>query len=194
MPELLINVAAVSIRSEIREMLQRYVGGILKGIGVVRSLTPEEALESKSDLYLVYTIGPVFKKLSEKIELERIIEVQLFPMTTGIKRIFALPPGSRIGVIAGHSWDAADFLGQLVGIGFRNYLFTTGTPENVSSMVVDYFVIPEEIAPYIKDKEVARNMIVVPRTLDSQSVASIIKEALRIQKDKEARYKPLSER
>ncbi len=181
----LIKVAAISFRPEIKSMLHRYVGGILKEIATVTALTPEEALVSQSDLYVVYTQGTVYTQLSKKINIELLIPVELFPLPVGMKRVLSLPEGSRLGILAGHLWDAADFLRQLIEMGARNYYFSTGTPEITTTMDDDYFVVPEEIAPYIKDPQAAKKMVIVPRTLDPQSVASIIKVALKIQKLRE---------
>ena len=121
----MIKVAAVSFRPEIRNMLQRYVGGVLKDIGTVKAMTTEEAIESNSDLYVVYTMGPVYKQLCKYVDPERVVQAKLFPMPASIKKVMMLPEGSRIGIVAGHRWDAADFLGQLIATGVRNYLFST---------------------------------------------------------------------
>lgn len=180
----IINVAAVSFRPEISDMLQRYVGGILKGIAVVKATTPQEALNTKYDLYIVYTMGIVYRELSQKIEVGRIITAELFPMPQGIKRVLLIPEGSRLGILGGHIWDAADLLGQLINVGVRTFGFCTGTPETAASMDVDWYVLPEELAPYIKEPQVKNKLVIIPRMLDSQSVARIISTALRIQKEK----------
>lgn len=180
----IINVAAVSFRPEISEMLQRYVGGILKDIAVVKALTPEEALGTKYDLYIVYTMGIVYRQLSKVIDMEKILIAELFPMPQGIRRVLLLPEGSRLGILGGHVWDAADLLGQIINVGVRNYLFSTGTPETAAAMDVDWYVLPEEIVPYIKEAHVRKKLVIIPRMLDSQSVARIISTALRIQKEK----------
>ena len=177
----LIKVAAVSFRLEIREMLQRYVGGILKGIAQVSAVTTEEALEGKYDLYVVYTMGTVFKQLTQKVDPEKIIPVDLFPIPTGMKKVLAIPEGSNVGVVAGHLWDAADFLAQLVQVGVRNYQFSTATPNTILTMDVDWYIVPEEIAPYVKlDNNKSKKIVVVPRTLEPRTVSRIITEALKI--------------
>lgn len=180
----IISVAIVSIRPEICEMLHRYVGGILKDIAVVKICTIEEALKNKCDLYVVYTKGVVFRQLNKVIETERIIPAELFPMPQGIKRVLLLAEGSHLGIIAGHIWDAADLLGQLINVGVRNYRFTTGTPELAKEMAVDWYIVPEEIAPYIKDKEIKQKMVVIPRALESRSVSNIISTAIKMQAKK----------
>jgi len=162
----LIKVAAVSFRLEIREMLQRYVGGILKGIAQVSAVTTEEALEGKYDLYVVYTMGTVFKQLTQKVDPEKIIPVDLFPIPTGMKKVLAIPEGSNVGVVAGHLWDAADFLAQLVQVGVRNYQFSTATPNTILTMDVD--------------NNKSKKIVVVPRTLEPRTVSRIITEALKI--------------
>jgi len=177
----LITVAIVSIRPEICEMLHRYVGGILKGIAVVKICTVEEALKGDYDLYVVYTKGIVFHQLNKKIETKLIIPVELFPMPQGIKKVLMLAEGSHLGVIAGHIWDASDFLSQLLNVGVRNYRFTTGTPELAKEMAVDWYVLPEEIAPYIKEKAIRDKMVVIPRSLESKSVSNIISTAIKVQ-------------
>ncbi|MEL7622732.1 MAG: hypothetical protein AAGU12_04000 [Clostridiales bacterium] len=174
-----LSVAAVSLRPEICTMLQRYVGGILKDLAVVEACDTKQALAKHYDLYIVYTMGIVFRQLNKTIETERIIPAQLFPMPQGIKRVLMLPEGSHLGVIAGHVWDAADLLGQLVNVGVRNYRFSTGTQEMMGTMDVDWFVLPEEIAPYIKDEGFKKKMVVIPRALDSRSVADIISKAIK---------------
>lgn len=176
----IVKVAAVSFRPEIRNMLHRYVGGILKDIAVVKPLSPEEAMESQCDLYIVYTQGTVFTQLSKKIEVERLIAVNLYPLPVGMKKVLMIPQGSRVGVLAGHVWCAADFLGQLIDTGFRNYYFSTGTPEIGNTMNVDYFVVPEEIAPYIDDPDIKKKLVIVPRGLDARSVSKIIGATLKI--------------
>lgn len=175
----MIHVAVVSFRPEIVEMLHRYVGGILKGLAVVEGCTTEQALKKKFDLYVVYTTGIVFRQLNKTIETERIIPVDLFPMPQGIKRVLMLPEFSRLGVIAGHIWDASDLLAQLLMTGVRNYSLCTGTVDNAAKMAVDYYVLPEEIAPYVKEKKIRDNMVVIPRVLDSKSVSKIISTAIK---------------
>ncbi|MEA4893341.1 MAG: hypothetical protein VB085_12425 [Peptococcaceae bacterium] len=176
----MIRVAVVSFRPEIVEMLHRYVGGILKDIAIVEGCTAEQALRKHYDLYVVYTVGVVFRQLNKTIETERIIPVELFPMPQGIKRVLFLPEGSRLGIIAGHLWDASDFLGQLLSTGVRNYSFCTGTVEEAKALAANYYILPEEIAPYVKEAEVREKMVVVPRGLDSKSVARIISTAIKV--------------
>lgn len=180
----LIRVGIVSLRLEISNMLQRYVGGILKGIAVVDIVRDiDHALRDEYDLYVVYTVGIVFKKLNTKIETERIVPVELFPMPMGIKRVMQIPEGSRLGVIAGHYWDATDLLGQLLHAGVRNYRFTTDSTSHAEEMDVDYYVVPEECIKDIQDKpQIMRNALVIPRSLAAQSISEIIKRVISVQR------------
>jgi hypothetical protein len=165
-------------------MLHRYVGGILKDLAIVKSCTVEEALCKRYDLYVVYTMGIVFRQLNNKIGTEQIIPVDLFPMPQGIKKVLELPEGSHLGVIGGHIWDAADLLSQLLYVGVRNYRFSTGTPDIIESLSTDWYIVPEEIAPYIKDRNVRKRIVVMPRMLESKSVSRIISTAIKFRNEK----------
>jgi hypothetical protein len=162
-------------------MLHRYVGGILKDLAAVEVCTVSQALNREFDLYVVYTVGIVFRELNKTVATDRIISVSLFPLPQGIKRVLRLPEGSHLGIIAGHIWDAADLLGQLISVGVRDFRFSTGTLETAVEMKADCYIVPEEIAPYIKDENIKKLMTVVPRSLDSKSVADIIKRAIKAQ-------------
>lgn len=179
----MIRIAAISFRPEIADMLQRFVGGILKDMAIVEQCySVPDALKGNYDLYVVYTIGIVYKELNQQVSFERIIPVSLFPMASAIKRVMEIPEGSHLGVIGGHYWDATDLLGQLLETGIRRYRFTTGTIEDMNTMSVDYYLVPEELRRYVKCPKAKESSVIIHRGLDVKCISNILATVLNYKK------------
>jgi len=181
----MIRVGVFSIRKEIADMLQRYVGGVLKDIAIVKKIDSiDEALEDTYDLYVVYTVGVVYKKLLSKIDGDRVIPVDLFPMPAGMKRVLCIEEGKILGILAGHIWDSADLLDQLIQAGIRNYRFITGTTKDADKVQADYYLVPEECMADIYSETVKSKMVVIPRSLSPKSVSELVIRTIKYNQDK----------
>ena len=112
----------------------------------------------------------------------RIVAADFFPMPMGIKRVMSIPEGKTLGVIAGHYWDAADLLRQLMETGVRNYRFITGTTSEAASIQADCYLIPEECLGDITEQSVKSRLVVIPRSMAARSVSELIRKVFAIQR------------
>ena len=165
------------------ELLQRRVGGILKGLAKVQACTIDR-INEHTDAQLLVTYANshrlqeiLVRKFKKKV---KIVGVELTLLPPGIKAVRLIDPSVRLGVVAGHRRCANYFFSELVRAGVMDHTFSIGTFEDMPYMPVDQFVISEEMVSLIKDPIDPKRIITVPRSISPASAADLIHAALEV--------------
>lgn len=175
------EIAIVGVHEKSMLMLQRRVGGILKGIANVSICTPEKAESSRASVFICYSHGYRLALMKEKYKNKKIIlGVELAILPAGIRAIQTLPLYKKLGIVAEHRRCANWFFVEVVRSGISDNPVIIGTFEEMPVMQVDAFVVPEELADLIPKGVPADKVILVPRTISPWSAAEIISAALKV--------------
>ncbi|NPV70366.1 MAG: hypothetical protein HPY55_06945 [Firmicutes bacterium] len=168
-------------------LLERYVGGCLKGIASVRATSTDSVDGSECDIIVVYQRGPNETIFRQRFPDVRVIGISFEIQACGVRQLAALPRGMTLGVVAGHRTCANMFLREILDSGIYQPRFLTGAFGDMPSMTVDAFAVAEEMeetlrAVYPVDKD---KLLVLPRSLSNPSVVELISAASEASKAKQ---------
>lgn len=178
----LVRVAVVGEHKDYMELLQRRVGGILKGIAVTTVCHIDKVEKTDAPLLICYAFGEHFNDLRERFQHtgKRVMGAELTLLPAGIRGLRMVPKDMKLGVVAEHRPCANYLLSDVVRSGIMEYKFFIGTFDEMKEMPVDKFVVPEEMAAVVDLKNIKREVILVPRTISPYSAAEIINAALEL--------------
>ncbi|OAT86082.1 hypothetical protein [Desulfotomaculum copahuensis] len=178
----LIQAVVVSEIKDSMDLLQRRVGGILKGIAVTGVCHFEQVDRVTAPLLICYAFGEHYYELKEKFQTRgrRVIGAELTLLPAGVRNLRLVPASVTLGVVAQHRRCANYFLSDIVRSGVMEHRFIIGTFDEMKDMPVDKFVVPEEMIAAVDRKGVSGEIITVPRTVSAFSAAEIINTALEV--------------
>ena len=180
----LVRAAIVGVHEGPMDMLQRRVGGILKGIAEVITCTPEEVDRIDAPLLISYAHGARQQFMHGRFAHSdrKVIGAELTLLPVAVKTLRLLDPRLRVGVLAEHQRCANHFLSEIIRAGIMDFKFEIGTFEDMAELRVHRFVVSEEMAGYVNRKPLrpGQEIILVPRTISPTSAAEIIHAALEV--------------
>ena len=178
----LIRAAIVGVHPGSKELLQRRVGGILKGLAQVITCSPEEADRIDAPLLVSYAHGARQQAMLEHFHgsSRKVIGVELTLLPVAVKTLRMLDPRVRLGVLAEHQRCANYFLAEIVRAGIADFKYEVGTFDSLAQLKVDKFVVSEEMEDVVDNRllKPGQEIILVPRTISPTSAAEIIGAAL----------------
>jgi hypothetical protein len=175
----MVRVVVATPYPRSQALLERYVGGCLKGIATVRATSTDAVDGSDCDIVVVYHRGPDEARLKQRFPNVRVIGLDFEIQACGVRQLAALPGGMIVGVVAGHRTCANMFLREILDSGIYQPRFITGAFSDMPGMNVDAFAVAEEMeetlrAAYPVDKG---KLLVLPRSLSNSSVVELISAA-----------------
>jgi len=180
----LVRAAVVGEHRDYMELLQRRVGGILKGIAVTIICPSDRIEKTDASLLICYAFGEYFHGLRERFQNtdKRVVGAELTLLPAGIRSLRMVPRDIKLGVVAQHRQCANYLLSDIVRSGVMEHRFFIGTFDEMKEIPVDKFVVPEEMASVVDLKGIKQEVILVPRTISSYSAAEIINAAMELAK------------
>lgn len=172
----LIKVCAVTPYPMSQRLLERYIGGILKGMASVKACSREEFDPGQCHVAVVYDHSPTFRLFSEKYRNLKLIGIRFTIQASGVRTLTHLAPGSTVGVVADHHQCANMLLREILDSGVFEPRFLTGAFSDMDSMKADTFAVAEEMdatlwTKYSGPKDKVK---VLPRSLMPSTVGEII--------------------
>lgn len=179
------EVIVVSYCPDSLEMLQRRVGGILKGIASVKKLLSEEVPEDGAGtMYVCLARGMNYDVLTQRFKNEGkiIIGAELTLLPTAIRTLRTISEDKILGVVSDHQKCANYFLSEIISSVSTSHRYITGTFSDVRQMPADVLVIPEELEQTSKSLGIPKlkETVYLPRAISQHSAAEIIDHALKI--------------
>lgn len=180
---MVVRVCAVSPYPMSQRLLERYVGGVLKGMATVKACGRDEFDPSECDVAVVYAESPTQKIFARKYRELKVIGIRFTIQAAGVRALAHLPPGSRVGVVADHHECANMLLREILDSGVFEPRFVSGAFSDMDSMQVDAFAVAEEMDSILWTKYSGprEKVIVLPRSLFPSSVAEIISAVMHIE-------------
>jgi len=162
-----------------QRLLERYVGGCLKGIASVRAVETDRVDAGACDILAVYDHSPNKKVFPRRFPGARVIGIRFVIQASGVRALAALPPGITVGVVAAHRSCANQLLKQILDSGIYEPRFVTGSFDDIPVTRVDKFAVAEEMeepfwGAYSGDRS---KVLVLPRSLCNSSVVELINAA-----------------
>ncbi|MGE5485687.1 MAG: hypothetical protein ACM3X4_11800 [Ignavibacteriales bacterium] len=177
MPPVRVVVATPYPKSQ--RLLERYVGGCLKGIATVEATGCDDFDFGACDILVFYERSPNESTFRQKLPYVELIGLRFIIQACGVRKLAALDPKTRVGVVAGHRPCANMLLREILDSGIYQPRFVTGAFGDIDSMDADVFAVAEEMeetfwTAYSGDRS---RVIVLPRSLSNSSVAELINAA-----------------
>jgi len=176
------DIVVVGFCSDTAEMLQRRVGGILKGIAPVKKLTSEEVQDNSGKMFVCLAYGYNYENLTQRFRNKDkiVIGVEMNLLPQGIRTVRQLDENLTLGVIAKHQRCANTFCSEIIRSALSGHRFVTGSFDDIDQMAVDAFLVPEEMESGTKGLKFPKPVYYLPRSISPQSAALIIDNALKI--------------
>lgn len=171
------------------EMLQRRVGGILKGLALVSKTYPENIGKSNPDLVVAYAKGLRVEEVKSWHPGKRFIAVELVIHSAGIRAIKQIEEDKIIGIVAKHRRCANYFLEEITKSISLNNRLTTGSFDDVNqSVLADVYLVSGEMEEDTKNKALrvipSNKLVMVSRTISPYSAAELINVTYEINREK----------
>jgi hypothetical protein len=159
-----------------QKLLERYVGGALKGMAVVKACGRDDFDPQGCDVVVVYGESPTQRLLERMCQGRRIIGVRFTIQAAGVRLLARLAPGSMVGVVADHHECANMLLREILDSGVFEPRYTSGAFTDMDRMPVDAFAVAEEMDSILWTKYSGprEKVMVLPRSLQPSSVAEVI--------------------
>ncbi len=177
-------VVVVSYCPDSLEMLQRRVGGILKGIAPVEKLLSDELPdEANAAMYVCFARGKNFDVLTERVRGGTpVIGAELTLLPAAVRAVRSIGESKVLGVVSDHQRCANYFLGEIIASAPTPHRYVTGTFHDMPAMPADVFLIPEELEHTARRIGIpaGREAVFLPRAISQRSAAEIIDQAMRL--------------
>lgn len=172
----MVRVTAVTPYPLSRKLLERYVGGILKGLSTVKAVGRDEFKPEECDVAVVYAQSPTEAILRRRYPDLKVIGIRFTIQASGVRTLNQLPPNSVVGVVADHHQCANMLLREILDSGVFEPRFFSGAFEDMETMPATIFAVAEEMDSVLWTKYTGprEKVIVLPRALSAASVAEII--------------------
>lgn len=176
------EVIVVGFCSDTLEMLQRRMGGILKGIAHVEKMLPQEITDDDGPLFVCLAYGENYDSLTRRFRQQDkvIIGTELTLLPSVIRALRQIDGKKVLGVVANHQICANYFCSEIIRSAPSYNRYITGTFGDMDKMPVDVFLVPEELDATVKKFKVNREVLFLPRSVSPRSAAEIIDQAIRI--------------
>jgi hypothetical protein len=163
------------------EMLERRIGGILRGLARVRRGNYNDPFPGDIDLVVFYGKGKRLREMQKRnLPGVALVGAELTLLPAGLKELQKIKPGQVCGVVAEHQRCANIFLSEIIRAGFVENRFVTGTFQEIERLEADCFIVSEEMAPLFPPDPKNRPLVAIPRTVSPESAAEIINLVLEI--------------
>jgi|LSQX01.1.fsa_nt_gb hypothetical protein len=176
------------------EMLQRRVGGILKGLAHVSKIYPDQYQIGKvnPDLVVAYAKGLRVEEIKSWYPGKPFIAVELVIHSTGIRSIKQIDEDKIIGIVAKHRRCANYFLEEITKSISLNNRLVTGCFDDVNkSISADVYLISGEMEEDTKNRALrvipSHKLVMVSRTISPYSAAELINVTYEINREKKER-------
>jgi len=176
------DIVVVGFCSDTAEMLQRRVGGILKGIAPVKKLTSAEVQADSGDMFVCLAYGYNYENLTQRFRNQDkiVIGVEMNLLPQAIRTVRQLDEGLTLGVIATHQRCANAFCSDIIRSTLSRHHYTTGSLDDFQNMAVDAYLVPEELEATTSQLNFPKPVYYLPRAISAQSAALIIDHALKL--------------
>jgi histidinol phosphatase-like PHP family hydrolase len=163
-------------------MLQRRVGGILKGIAPVKKLTSQEVEGDSGDIFVCLAYGYNYENLTQRFRHQDkiVIGVEMNLLPQAIRVVRQLDESWTLGVLSNHQRCANTFCSDIIRSTLSGHVYTTSTFEDLDKLKVDAYLVPEELAASTSSLKFAKPVYYLPRAISAQSAALLIDHALRL--------------
>ena len=181
----MVKVSAVTPYPMSQKLLERYVGGVLKGMAVVKACGTDDFDLEDCDVAVVYGESPTQRLLERACRGVRVIGVRFTIQAQGVRLLASLPPGSMVGVVADHHECANMLLREILDSGVFEPRFTSGAFTDMDRMPVSAFAVAEEMDSILWTKYSGprEKVMVLPRSLQPSSVAEIISAVVQVRSE-----------
>jgi len=178
----LVRVVVATPYPKSQRMLERYVGGCLKGIATVVATGSDDFEFDACDILVFYERSPNEFAFRQNLPYVEHIGIRFVIQAGGVRRLAALDQGARVGVVAGHRPCANMLLREILDSGIYQPRFVTGAFNDMQFMDVDVFAVAEEMEETLRAVYSGDNsrIIILPRSLSNSSVAELINTASRV--------------
>ena len=166
----MVRVSAVTPYPMSQRLLERYVGGIVKGMACVKACSRDEFDPKSCDVAVVYAESPTQTTFLRKYRDLKVIGIRFTLQASGVRALSRLAKGSRVGVVADHHQCANMLLREVLDSGVFEPRFVSGAFSDMESM--DKYHGPAE------------KVMVLPRSLLPSSVAEIIGAVFQVQSER----------
>ena len=182
----MVRVSAVTPYPMSQRLLERYVGGIVKGMACVKACSRDEFDPKSCDVAVVYAESPAQTTFLRKYRDLKVIGIRFTLQASGVRALSRLAKGSRVGVVADHHQCANMLLREVLDSGVFEPRFVSGAFSDMESMDVEAFAVAEEMDATLWSKYhgPAEKVMVLPRSLLPSSVAEIIGAVFQVQSEK----------
>ncbi|HHY35188.1 MAG TPA: hypothetical protein GX510_06100 [Firmicutes bacterium] len=179
----MVRVTAVTPYPMSRLLLERYVGGILKGMAQVKSCGREEFVPSDCDIAVAYAESPTQRLLTRQYRDLKVIGIRFTIQAKAVRALSQLGPGTLVGVVADHHECANMLLREILDSGVFEPRFISGAFSDMKSMPVEIFTVAEEMDAVLwtKYQGPREKVMVLPRSLSPSSVGEIISAVVQLQ-------------
>jgi len=176
------DIVVVGFWCDTADMLQRRVGGILKGIAPVKKLTSDEVQDESGSMFVCLAYGYNYENLTQRFRNQDkvVIGVEMNLLPQGIRVVRQLDERFTLGVVASHQRCANSFCSEIIRSTLSEHRFITGSLDDINKMPVDAYLIPEEMEFSTKKLNFPKPVYYLPRAISPKSAALIIDHALRL--------------
>lgn len=182
----MVRISAVTPYPMSQKLLERYVGGIVKGMASVKACSRDEFDPESCDVAVVYAESPTQRMFLQKYRDLKVIGIRFTIQASGVRALSRLPSGSKIGVVADHHQCANMLLREVLDSGVFELRYVSGAFSDMESMDVDAFAVAEEMDAtlWTKYHGPPEKVMVLPRSLLPSSVAEIIGAVVQVQSER----------